>query len=406
MTARRLFVWLHRYVGLVMAGFLIMVGLTGSLLAFNVELERIFAPQLFAKPHPGEPRFDLATLAERAEALLPQAQVFAINMNEPDQAYVVFMPRDDPRTGQPYDLGFTEVFLDPWTGEELGARNRADLSEGVVNLMPFVYLLHYQLVLGELGMWIVGFVAIGWTIDCFVGFYLTLPHTTNDFFRRWKPAWTIKRGAGLLRLNFDIHRSFGLWLWPSLFVFAWSSVMFNMRETYQWPMRRIFDYGETTQSRSPPGQRNLDWRAGLARGLALMREQAELQGFTFGDGHNLSYDPFDNVYEYEARGSRDVFERSPKGGGTVVRFSGETGALIELSTPTGQHLGNSVDAWLGALHMARVFGRPYQIFVSALGLVVAALSVTGVYIWWKKRAARIFRAARSGLRATARALQT
>jgi uncharacterized iron-regulated membrane protein len=38
--------------------------------------------------------------------------------------------------------------------------------------------------------------------------------------------------------------------------------------------------------------------------------------------------------------------------------------------------------------MANVFGLPYRIFVCILGLVIAMLSVTGVYIWWKKRRAR------------------
>jgi uncharacterized iron-regulated membrane protein len=31
----------------------------------------------------------------------------------------------------------------------------------------------------------------------------------------------------------------------------------------------------------------------------------------------------------------------------------------------------------------------YRIFVVFVGLVVAMLSVTGVYIWWKKRKARV-----------------
>nr|WP_253203921.1 PepSY-associated TM helix domain-containing protein [Methylosinus sp. KRF6] len=38
--------------------------------------------------------------------------------------------------------------------------------------------------------------------------------------------------------------------------------------------------------------------------------------------------------------------------------------------------------------MARVFDLPYRIFVCILGLVIAMLSGTGVYIWWKKRAAK------------------
>ena len=72
---RGFFVWLHRWVGLLMTVFLVIVGLTGSLIAFNTELEHVFAPQLFAKPRPGVPPLDLATLAERAGALVPHAHI-------------------------------------------------------------------------------------------------------------------------------------------------------------------------------------------------------------------------------------------------------------------------------------------------------------------------------------------
>jgi len=45
--------------------------------------------------------------------------------------------------------------------------------------------------------------------------------------------------------------------------------------------------------------------------------------------------------------------------------------------------------------MARVFGRPYRLLVRALGLVTVRLSVTGVYVWWKKRKARTSRIKRT-----------
>jgi uncharacterized iron-regulated membrane protein len=38
--------------------------------------------------------------------------------------------------------------------------------------------------------------------------------------------------------------------------------------------------------------------------------------------------------------------------------------------------------------MARIFGRPFQLLLCLLGLVVALLSVTGIYLWLKKRAVR------------------
>ena len=40
---RQVFVFIHRWAGLAMTVFLILVGLTGSLLAFNNELEHVFA---------------------------------------------------------------------------------------------------------------------------------------------------------------------------------------------------------------------------------------------------------------------------------------------------------------------------------------------------------------------------
>ena len=44
----------------------------------------------------------------------------------------------------------------------------------------------------------------------------------------------------------------------------------------------------------------------------------------------------------------------------------------------------SSTCWLVWLHTARVFGLPMQTFVCVMGLVITALSVTGVVIWWRK----------------------
>ncbi len=59
---RALFVWLHRWTRLLMAAFLIIVGLTGSLLAFWGELNHWLTPELFPGPRPGV-EFDPAKLA-------------------------------------------------------------------------------------------------------------------------------------------------------------------------------------------------------------------------------------------------------------------------------------------------------------------------------------------------------
>lgn len=59
--------------------------------------------------------------------------------------------------------------------------------------------------------------------------------------------------------------------------------------------------------------------------------------------------------------------------------------------------GTAADLFVQAqfpLHSGRILGLPGRILISAMGLVVAVVSVTGVYVWWKKRAARRRSAAR------------
>lgn len=385
-------VWLHRWVGLLMAAFLIVVGLTGSLLAFNTELERVFASQLFAKPR-NAPTLDLATLAQRAQQLVPGARLQAVTLTEPDQLSVWFVPAKDPAAGGDAPLGFTEFFVDPWTGLEVGRRKRGELSQGLVNLMPFIYELHWTLLMSSIGQWTLGVVALAWSIDAFVSFYLTLPSTRQGFWRRWKPAWRIKRGASSFRLNFDLHRAGGLWLWALLFVFAWSSVMMNIRSVYEPVMRTLFDYRSPLDSLERPLAElrlkpRLGWHDAQVVGQHLMVQESKRLGFAVGTPLSLMHFPESGSYLYEVRGSDDLFERAPKGGGTSVVFDSDTGELRELSRPTGERLGNTIESWLYALHMARVFGRPYQVLVCLTGLLVAMLSVTGVYIWLRKRAAR------------------
>lgn len=75
------------------------------------------------------------------------------------------------------------------------------------------------------------------------------------------------------------------------------------------------------------------------------------------------------------------------------------------SRSVGRYLGDRLP-WTGTaadifvqaqfpLHSGRILGLPGRILVSIMGLVVAALSVTGVVVWHRKRAARLQRRSRT-----------
>jgi len=383
----RYFVWLHRWTGLLMATFLVVVGLTGTLLAFRVQVDRFLNPQLYATARPGQTPLDLATLAERAQALVPQARpgYFAIDNG---QASVALRYRKDPATGQPYPLDFEHLILDPYTGNELGrccARN----ASWRMKFTSFTYDLHTSLALGANGELFLGVVALIWTLDSFVGFYLTLPRGSGGFWKRWKHAWKVKWSASAFRVNFDLHRAGGLWFWLLLFVFAWSSVMLALRPVYNFVTGAVLDYRNDDQVikavllPQPLEDPKLSWRQAQTIGERLMAEQAAQHGFAVTRPYGLAYIPEFGVYTYDVRGSNDI---RGHGWDTSIWIDGNTGALRDVSLPSGQHTGNTVSTVLWGLHYGDIRDfLPYRIMVALLGLALSVISVTGVYIWWRKR---------------------
>lgn len=296
---RQTWVWLHRWIGLVMTLFLVVAGLTGSLIVFYDELDTLVSPQIHRvePPHANAAMLDMVTLRERVLAARPDIYAdSALAPWRPDRSLMLWV---EPRVhgGPPID---SQLFVDPYTGAILGSRRSVDVRQGWINLMPFIYNLHYTLALGVIGGYAFGIVALLWTLDCFIGAYLTCPRG-RPFFAKWKPAWGIKKK----RFNYDLHRASGSWTWAMLFVLAWSSVALNLGEVYE-PVTR-----------------------------ALLR-----------------------INEEDVATEREL-------------------------------AGDFVTRWLLDLHMAKVWGLPYRIFVCVMGIVVAALSITGVVIWWRKRRGRV-----------------
>lgn len=203
-----------------------------------------------------------------------------------------------------------------------------------------------------------------------------------SFWSRWKPAWLIKKR----RFNYDLHRASGLWVWPMLFVLAWSSVALNLNEVYSPVMKTFFTLrnAEELPELDPPLESPaLGWREAHAQGQRLMREEAAKHGFTIEREESLYLDRGHGVYQFYVKSAQEW----GKYGGAAVVFDANTGALERLTMPATEASGDVVTRWLVWLHTARVFGMPMQIFVCAMGFIITALSVTGVVIWWRKRRA-------------------
>jgi uncharacterized iron-regulated membrane protein len=413
---RHLWELLHRWVGLTIAGFLFVSGLTGAIISWDHELDEALNGDLVYVDSQGSPHspFDLARQIELRDA---EVEVTFIPLSaEPGKALVFGVdPRIDPATGDLFEPGYNEVFIDPMTGAEIGRRDwGAVWPISRQNVISFLYVLHYSLHIPAMwgidhwGKWLLGCVAILWTIDCFVGFYLTLPlrharrgdrpaavarQLSRSWLSRWAPAWKIKLSGSAYRINFDVHRAASLWTWAILFMLAFTSLALNLYEELFYPV--VSQVSETTPTpfdvREPTAPNDpIVPKIGFREILARATADATAQGWSAPPGY-LFYARDYGVYAVAFYHPGD--DHGVAGGGSPQLY---------YDAIDGRYLGNwrpwegtAADLFVQAqfpLHSGRILGIPGRILVSVMGLVVAALSVTGVVIWWRKRVARQRRA--------------
>lgn len=402
-TPRSLFLTAHRWLGLALAVFLINAGLTGALLTFNTELDKWLNPELFTV-QPGEHRLSPLELRERAEQLVPHAQVnFVLLDKTPEHAAALSLsPRTNPATGEDYELENDELFINPYTGKELGQRLWGRVQLDRPHVMAMLFRWHRTLMLPEpWGRYLLGGAAMLWFLSALIGFYLTLPATRTRFFSRWKPSWRVQWKAQLPKLSFDLHRAAGLWLWGVLIVIAISGVQMNLAdEVFDPALKQVLPYHDPLAAATPPqpGEPvNLSWEQGLGQGRTLMAQHAQRDGFEIEKETSLSFNSGRNVYAYAVKSSQDIHRQ---GGETKVYLSAYDGREVGFTQPYAAS-GNAVESWLMALHRARVGGVPYQMFLSFVGLIVVMLSITGFIVWVKRRRpARAKTGAASSIRTT------
>ncbi len=390
MTVRPILLRLHRYVGLLIALFIIVASLTGAALTFYQELDLLLnRHRLAITPMPGTP--DALRLREAVEQMFPGIVSHYVALDLEATKPAVFYVESVEESSS---LDFDEVFLHPVSGELLMTRRWGDLTQGMVNLIPFLYSLHYSLALGEIGIILLGVVAVLWFLDCFNGAFLTFPVGTGatgqsgrakSWLRRWSAAWFI-RISGVFRFVFTSHRAFGLWLWALLAVIAFSAAALSFPNLYKPAIGLLLQLddprGQLPMLDEPRPLPSMAWQTALTTGRSLMTELASEEGFEVHAETGLNYHSGSGLFRYIVRSSRDPGLRFAA---TSVWFDSETGARRLTHVPTGRGAGDTFTTWLHGIHFADVGGLPFRVFMAGAGIAICWLTMTGVWIWLRKR---------------------
>lgn len=250
---RQQLVRLHRWFGIGMASFLFLSGLTGAVIAWNRELDAALNPE-FYYARSTAPALSALDLANRIEAADPRLRITYLPLGiEPGHTLQVRVEgRVNPATHEPYPLGFDQLAIDPGTGAVQARRDWGALSVSRLNLLPFIYQLHYTLYLPTtgsgvaIGVWLLGIVAIVWLFDSVIALVLAFPSM-----KTWRKSFAFRVRRGGYALAFDLHRSGGVWVWGMLGVVAVTSISMNLEAPVMRPVVSLFSRLAPTPQSNP-----------------------------------------------------------------------------------------------------------------------------------------------------------
>lgn len=389
-TSRQILTRVHRWAGLFLAVFLFVSGLTGAVISWDHELDEWLNPHLFKRQSEGEPVSPLI-LADQLEASNPKILITWLPLSiEPDENLGIGVKgRLDPETGKAFDIHFNQIGLDPVNGEIRAARMWGDISLSRENLIPFLYKLHYSMHIPdafglELGILFMGMLAIVWTIDCFIALWISFPHI-----QAWHKSFAFRWQQGGYKLNFDLHRSGGVWLWALLLILAVTAISMNLKQEVMRPLVSAF----STLSPNPfslrtPNPADVPIEPAITRHQIIQHASAEAEKRNWdtplgGMFYDTEYGIYGVTFHEPGQDHANFGLGNP-----WLYFDGQNGSYLGERIPGSGSMG---DIFLEAqfpLHSGRILGLPGRILVSMLGLAVAILSVTGVIIWQRKRWAR------------------
>ncbi len=374
---RKFWLKVHLYLGLFAGGVFVLIGLSGSLLAFGSTLDEWLNPELMTvsvgNDNTIKPLDDI--VAAGLKALPADGKVLNLEFpRHPGLPFQLWFEQPSPKSSE---LERHQLLINPCTGAVTGQRLLIDFERPWRDpLMDFFLRFHYSLALGSTGMTVVGFIGLALLFSVLTGLILWWPSPG-----KLTKALAIKRKASSERLNFDLHKTFGFYTAIILLLLILSGVYL------------IFpDYGRGLVSAfSPVAEPWPVYQSTVPKDHKSPISLAEIKAITdarFPDGEYRWIVFPQNESDVYLVGKREVNEvnlKIPYRSLWIDQFSGKILNVRENRTATA---GDTFEQWLYPLHSGEAFGVTGQSIVLVTGLVPLILYVTGVIRWSQKRRVR------------------
>ncbi|MDE3253927.1 MAG: PepSY domain-containing protein [Bacteroidota bacterium] len=354
MKQRQLLHKLHSISGLMAGLFIFCMSVSGALLVFHDEWDLAKQPEVQIQP--GKPFLSIDSCYQLIRKAYPRARISQCNLPDDKQTSFRFTLYDSTLSKGSQSA---QLFLHPQNGSILSLRNR-DGKNGK-DLMDGLSEFHSSLLLHKTGEWLVGVCALFFLFSLITGIFLYRKQVLSVLLFR-KQAFTQKnfhQWVGVFALLFNLVIAFtGFWMQRYVFT----------KNFYQ-----TFPPYQTTQTAS----------ASLTYSLSgeLQKIKDSFPDFT----PHVIYFPSRSGGNTAIYGSRsgNSFIHSKKLADAL--FLDSTGLLKRTAFVTDISRQDRFDIINSQIHFGRYGGWLIQLLYALLGLTGSVLSISGFWIWWRKK---------------------
>lgn len=346
----------HRYIGLTVGLILVIVGLTGSLLVFQREINAILVKQQFERVVPQEQTLSLdaiATLVSNTYANKSDYKIHQFDLHFDPDIYQLRLKNSEDKQ--------LEVFVNSYTGKILGDRLRDN------TLFDRVYKLHYALFAGQVGTIIVGIAALLMCILTVTGLILW------SGWRNLISGFKIKWNARTKRKNYDIHKVVGIIALIGLTFTGFTGFIWNFYEQTEPAI-----YALTFTPKPPEVKSTVTGKESLAISEILERANA-----TTPEGKpsfiSVPTKP-DEVFTVYIKQPQDAQYFANKV--DIDRYSGKVLHFINSKTAS---LGDRILNSFAPMHYGTFGGLATRILYVFVGLSPTILFITGLVMYRLRR---------------------
>ena len=361
---------IHLALGLALGGFFALLGLTGSVLVFYVEIDRWLHPLPAQATQPRPP-------------LEAYAATLAASFPERTGSWRIEFPDDDTapiaaRYYQPAERAHREfapllVTLDPVTAEVVRQRFWGD------DALTWIYDLHYSLLADRGGRWAVGALGVFLLMSLASGVYLAWPRR-----RRWRTLFRLRPRRGAARATYDVHVAGGTYGGLALVVLAFTGAVLALPE---WVKPGLASASPLFEPPTLTAQAQGRTRLPLDELVAAARREfprARLAWVETPASHT-------GVFRINLHQQGEPGRRFPR---TNVWLDPYSGAVLATRDGLQESRGDGFLNWMHPLHNGEALGLAGRLVVFVAGLLPTLLLTTGVLRWRQKGAAQAHRAPR------------